>query len=146
MPMKTVHGTTSEPYSPFLDKELTGCLIDTAWISFVTRTLTTPTLLGRPDVVRELDRLENSGEIAALRHHHNHDIDLFLDTLLFNPPHERSNICLHSGLTLQALALDRVQAATFRLVETARPDRATPLETVEPLIKLFRNVLSGKPV
>lgn len=53
---------------------------------------------------------------------------------------------MHTDLTLQALALDRIQSATFRLVETARPDRATPLETVRPLIDLFRNVLSGQSV
>ena len=62
------------------------------------------------------------------------------------PPKERPGICLGTDLTLQALALDRVQATTFRLVETARLDRTTPMETVRPIINLFRNVLTGQPV
>ncbi len=140
------HSTPSSPPLPFLDKELAGCLIDSAWIAFITRALTTPRLLGRMDVVRELDRIEKSGEIETLRKKFQREIDQLIDSLLGSPAAERPSICLHTDLRIQALVLDRVQAATFRLVETARPDRVTPVETVRPLLQLFRRVLSGEPV
>lgn len=99
---------TPPSYSPYLDKELTGCLIDSAWISFVTRTLTTRQMLGRQEIVRELERIEKSEEINLLRQQQQSAVDLFIETALL--------------------------------------DRTTPMETVRPIIDLFRNVLTGQPV
>jgi hypothetical protein len=138
--------TSTSRHVPYLDKELTGCLIDSAWISFITRALTAPEILGQSDVVRELARIEKSQEFPELRCKFQRDIDHLIDSLLSLPPKQRLLVCLQTDLTLRALALDRVQVATFKLVETARPDRTTPVETVKPLIELFQRVLSGEPV
>lgn len=131
---------------PYVDKELAGSLIDNAWITYVTKTLTTAETLGRPDVARELARIEDAGEVEAKRRDFRLDVDLLLDDLLCSPAKLRPQICTQNDLTVLALALDRVQCATFKLVETARPDRTTPVEAIQPLLDLFRNILHGDSI
>ena len=96
--------TSTSRHVPYLDKELTGCLIDSAWISFITRALTAPEILGQSDVVRELARIEKSRELPELRCKFQRDIDHLIDSLLSLPPKQRLLVCLQTNLTLFVLS------------------------------------------
>ena len=126
---------------PQVDKTLAVRLIGDAWITFVTRTLTTADTLGHPDIAEELFRLEESGELSTLRSERRIEVGSILSELLNCPAKARKLVCQKTDIRLLALALDRVQSTTFAFVEIGRPDRDAPLHAIQPLLELFHQML-----
>ena len=129
-----------------IDKALAVRLIGDAWITFVTKTLTTADTLGRPDVADELSLLEESGQVANLRSERDAEIRQILSDLLSCPSTAGSLVCRQADLSLLALVLDRVQSTTFKFVEIGRPDREAPLFAIQPLLELFHHMLLDDPL
>jgi hypothetical protein len=124
-----------------VDKALAVRLIGDAWITFVTKTLTTTDTLGHPDIAEELFRLEESGSLSTLRSERHIEVENVLSELLSCPVKARTLVCHKADIRLLALALDRVQSITFRFVETGRPDREPPVYALQPLLELFHQML-----
>ena len=146
--MNGVIGKTRALFSrkPFqVDKALAVRLIGDAWITFVTKTLTTSDALGHPDIAEELSRLEESEELATLRAERQSEVGRMLSELLSCPASTRTIVCRQADIRLLALALDRVQSTTFKFVEIGRPDRDAPMHVIQPLLDLFRQMLLGDP-
>ena len=132
--------------SPALvNKDLAVRIIGDAWITFVTRSLTTATTLGRQDIADELSRLEASGGMDALRTAHGSEIDRIITELLNLGSKTQVVLCQQTDVKLLALALDRVQRTTFKLVELGRPDREPPVDVIQPLLELFHRMLLNVP-
>ena len=132
--------------SPALvNKDLAVRIIGDAWITFVTRSLTTATTLGRQDIADELSRLEASGGMDALRTAHGSEIERIIEGLLNLGSETRVVLIQQTDVKLLALALDRVQNTTFKLVELGRPDREPPLDVIQPLLELFHRMLLNVP-
>jgi hypothetical protein len=132
--------------SPVLvSKDLAVRIIGDAWITFVTRSLTTAATLGRQDIADELSRLEASGGMDALRTAHGSEIDRIITELLNLGSKAQVVLCQQTDVKLLALALDRVQRSTFKLVELGRPDREPPADVIQPLLKLFHRMLLNVP-
>ena len=132
--------------SPALvNKDLAVRIIGDAWITFVTRSLTTATTLGRQDIADELSRLEASGGMDALRTAHGSEIDHLITELLDRGSKTQVLLCQQTDVKLLALVLDRVQRATFKLVELGRPDRPPPVDVIHSLLDFFHRILLDQP-
>ena len=128
--------------SPVLvSKDLAVRIIGDAWITFVTRTLTTAATLGSQEIADELSRLEASGGMDELRTAHGPEIERIIEGLLNLGSETRVVLIQQTDVKLLALALDRVQSTTFKLVELGRPDREPPLDVIQPLLELFHRML-----
>ena len=124
-----------------VDKAVAVRLIGDAWITFVTKTLTTTDTLGHPDIAEELYRLEQSGELATLHSERGAEIKQILIELLSCSVKSGMLLCQQTDISLLALTLDRIQNATFKFVEFGRPDREAPLHVIQPLLELFHQML-----
>jgi hypothetical protein len=124
-----------------VSKDLAFRIIGDAWITFVTRTLTTAATLGRLDIADELSRIEESGSIDALRTAHDIEIGRILNELMNLDTKAQVQLCQDADVKLLALALDRVQCTTFKLVELGRPDREPPVDVIQPMLELFHRML-----
>ena len=132
-----------KPYQ--VDKAVAVRLIGDAWITFVTKTLTTPDTLGHPDIAEELYRLEQSGELSTLHTKRGAEIKRILSELLSCSGKSTMLLCQQTDIGLLALALDRIQNTTFKFVEFGRPDREAPLQVIQPLLELFHQMLLEDP-
>ena len=128
-----------------IDKTLAVRLIGDAWITFVTKTMTTTDTLGHPDIAEELCRMEKSGELAALRSERGTEVRRILSELLSCPATARTLVCRQADIRLLALALDRVQSTTFKFVDIGRPDREVPVSAIAPLLEFFHQMLLDEP-
>ncbi|MEI6306274.1 MAG: hypothetical protein WCP33_05580 [Deltaproteobacteria bacterium] len=128
-----------------VDKAVAVRLIGDAWITFVTKTLTTTDTLGHPDIAEELYRLEQSGELATLHTKRGAEIKQILTELLSCSVKSGMLLCQQTDISLLALALDRIQNTTFKFVEFGRPDREAPLQVIQPLLELFHQMLLEDP-
>ena len=142
--MRKTRALFSPPPAP-PNKDLAVRLIGDAWITFVTKTLTTADALGHPDIAEELCLLEESGSLEALRSEQHHEIIRIITELLNSTPKARNALCRQTDVKMLALALDRVQSITFKFVEFGRPDRDAPLYVVQPLLELFHGMLLEDP-
>ena len=124
-----------------VDKSLVVRLIGDAWITFVTKTVTTADTLGHGDISEELTRLEESGELETLRSERRPEVGRILSELLCCPVKARILLCRQTDIKLLALALDRVQSTTFKFVDFGRPDREAPVYAIQPLLELFHQML-----
>ena len=142
--MSSVIGKTMSLFSrkpAQVEKSLVVRLIGDAWLTFVTKTVTTADTLGHSDIADELSHLEESGELDSLRSERRTEIRQILSELLCCPVKARILLCRQTDLELLALALDRVQSTTFKFVDFGRPDREAPVYAIQPLLELFHQML-----
>jgi hypothetical protein len=125
------------PTSPKVSKELMVRLLGDAWITFITKSLTTSDGLGHKDITWELEKLEEAGQTAALRIRWHNEINNVLEELLSCTPKERVIKCQQTDIKLMAMALDKVQSTTFKFIEMGRPDREVPVHVLKPLLDMF---------
>ncbi len=137
----TTAGALSSRESTEIDNTLAVRLIGDAWITFVTKSLTTADTLGHPEISEELARLEASDELVTLRSQRDREIRQLLSELLGSPLKARALLCGQKEIALRALALDRIQSTTFKFVEAGRPDREAPTTVIRPLLELFHHLL-----
>jgi len=81
----------------------------------------------------------------ALRTAHGSEIERFITELLNLGSKTQVVLCQQTDVKLLALALDRVQHTTFKLVELGRPDREPPVDVIQPLLELFHRMLLNVP-